>query len=119
MRAKILPFLLIVSIPISAGISVRSIYSFNEIIQASHNTSYSLEEETNLLDQMIEKADKNEIEGLDLVRIFKSQKKTRIAAHDVMNSSNELSIHMIATLILLVIVQMCLLFLYMKKCHEK
>ncbi len=68
---------------------------------------------------MIEKAKKNEIENSDLIRIFVSEKKRRIAAHDVMNSNQELSNRVIATLILVVIGQMILVSSYIKNKSEK
>ena len=110
-----LVFLFLASAIIGAG----STYYLTEIIQLSHKTTYSLEEEIYLYDQIIEKANKNEIEQSDLIRIFASEKKRRIAAHNVMNSTQKLSKKVIATLIFIVIGQMVLVFLYMKKKDEE
>jgi predicted PurR-regulated permease PerM len=108
-------FTLVLFILLSAVIGGGSAFYFNKLIQLSHKTTYSLEEEIDLYDQTIDKVNKNEVKASDLVRVFESEKKRRIAAHDVMNSSQEISRDVIVVLILLSVVQILLVFLYAKK----
>ena len=110
---------LVLSILVTAAIGVGATYYFNELIQVSNKTTYSLEEEVKLSDQVIEKAKQQNIEWSDLVSIFESDKKRRIAAHKLMASSQRLLNKVIVTIILIVIVQMYFVFLCVKKSNEK
>ena len=118
MNTKALVSFLIMSIFFSALVGAGATYYLNEIFQLSHRTSYSLEEEVNLYDQMIVKANKNEIQSGDLVRIFESEKKRRIAAHDLMPASQEISRSVIAVLLVIGFFQIYLVYLCIKSKRE-
>jgi hypothetical protein len=118
MNSKILTLLLVLSFPTSAAIGGVSIYLLNEIVQTANSTTYSAEEEMYLLDLMIEKARKNEIDSVDLVRILESQKKNRNASYDLVNSIQGMSNSVIVALVFVVIGQLSLLSLFIKKRNE-
>ena len=115
MKAKFLTLTLVVSILSSAVIGAVSIYLLNEIIQIANRTTYSLEEEISLFDQVIVKAKNNEINKSELVRLIESQKKTRISSYDLMDSVQGITYSVITTLFFIVILQLNLLYSYMKR----
>ena len=105
---------LILSILASASVGAGASYYFNKILYVSHTTTYSLDEELTLYDQMIEKTKKKEINESALIRLFESYKKSRISAHKLMETSQRLSNKVFLALGLIVFLQIYLIF-YVRK----
>ncbi len=114
MKHKLLTWALAISIPISAIIGAGAIYLLNELYQTSQGTTYTKEEEIATYDQIIEMADNNEIEPEVIKQVFESQRKSRIAAHKIMNGSNDMRNNAIAALVFVLILQMILLRAFIK-----
>ena len=118
MKLKLLTWALVLSIPISAIIGAGSIYLLNELLQTSHRTTYTNEEEIATYDRIIEMAEKNEIESSLIKKAFVSQKTSRIAAHKIMDGSKEFRNKVIVALIFSIVLQLSLLHSYIKKSNE-
>ncbi len=119
MNRKALTSILILSIILSAFIGAGANYYLNDFLQRSHRTTYSLEEEVDLYDQMIEKANNKEFQPDDLVRIFVSEKKRRVAAHNLMPASQRIFESVVAILFVLGIFQVYLVYLCFKSKNEE
>ena len=115
MKPRTIIVLLILTILISGFVGVRTNYHLGKLLQVSHSSTYSREEEFRLYDQMIKMASNNEINPADVIRIVESQRKQRIAAYNVIDGAQEVSISMNTALIALVILQIGLLIYYVKK----
>ena len=109
--------LLIITILLSGFVGVRTNYQLNKLLQVSHSSTYSKEEEFRLYDQMLKMASNNEISQADVIRIVENQKKQRTAAYDITEGAQEISTSMNATLIVLIILQIALLIYYVKKAN--
>lgn len=107
--------LILISMTIGAG----STYYLTETIQRSHETTYTLEEEISVYDRIIDMANKDEIDQSDLVRIFESEKKRRVAAHKVISSTQRVSMSVITALAIAAIVQIAFVFLSVPKKNEE
>ncbi|MEW8508718.1 MAG: hypothetical protein AB2598_18660 [Candidatus Thiodiazotropha sp.] len=118
MNANSLKILLIVSILVSASVGAGSSYYHNQIFIASHKTTYSLDEELSIYDQIIEKVEKNEINEPSLIKVFESEREKRISAHKVMESSERATSKVFLALGLIVILQMYLIYLLVNKFNE-
>jgi len=118
MKPKTIVVLLISTILLSGIVGVKTNYDLNKLLQVSHQSTYSKEEEFRLYDQTLEMAGNNEISQTDIIRIIKSQKKQRTAAHAIMEGAHELPLSMNATLIFLIILQIGLLIYYAKQSNE-
>lgn len=110
---------LLVSIIASFVIGVGSAYYFNKIIHLSHDSTYSLENELYLYDEIIEKVKREELEASDLIGIFTSERARRIGAHNVMDSSQEVFYSLVVIWALIITAQTIFLFISMKKWRQQ
>ncbi len=115
MKEKLLTTALIISILISALIGAGSAYSYNKLLQTSHRTTYTLKEELAAYDRIVEMADNNVVDASVIKRAFTSQKKSRIAAHELMYKSKKILHSVIMALIFMAILQLNLLYTRLKK----
>jgi len=96
-----------------------TIFNLNKLLQVSHQSTYTKEEEIRIYDEIQKMASNSEISQSDIIRIVESQKKQRSAAYKIMAGSQKTSTKMNATFIVLIAFQIVLLIYYVKKSNEK
>ena len=119
MNQKLLTWTLVVSIPISTAIGAGAIIYLNEVYQTSQRTTYTMEEEIEIFDRIIEMADKNQIEPEVIKKSFISQKESRIATLKVMEGVTDMRNNAIASLLFVLILQIILIRALLKNRDEK
>ena len=118
MKSKTIVVLLISIILLSGIVGVKTNYDLNKLLQVSHQSTYSKEEEFRLYEETLKMARNNEISQTDIIRFINSQKTQRTAAHTIMEGAQELTLSMNATLIFLIILQIGLLIYYVKQSND-
>ena len=119
MKPKAILVWLTATILLTGIVGVYTSHSLNKLLQLSHRSTYSKEEEFRLYDKILEMTSNNEISTTDVIRVIESTKKQRTAAHKVLESAEEISTNMNAILIVLILFQIVLLAYYAKQSNEE